>query len=59
MSGPVWRVHEDESVCCNECLQEIPRAMAEGTVYEGAFQPERYLCPECYHEHIHLIARSA
>ena len=57
MSGPVWRVHDGETVACNECLKEVPQAYVEGEIAEGEYHPRRYLCPDCYPEQISVISK--
>ena len=57
MSGPVWRVHEGDTVVCHECLRESTRAFAEGEVADGEFQSERFLCEDCYPRQVSILMR--
>jgi hypothetical protein len=55
MSGPVWRVYEDDKMICNECLQETTRTLVEGEIQDGEHQPRRYLCEDCYPKQVSVM----
>ena len=48
MSGPVWRLLEDEPALCTECGKKIDTCRAVGRIEDSTFVVTRRYCEECY-----------